>query len=260
MFLWDSAQYLQDLDLRHRPVHDLIAQVPLAAPAFISDLGCGPGNSTEWLAERWPEARLVGVDGSPEMLGAARSAHPHWHWQQADLADWSPPCEQDLLFSSSALHWLPNHQALFPRLLGYVRPGGVLAVQMPANLHAHAGAIAHDLIRELREEQPWKSLLGPGPHGRPLQMEDYHRILTPHASEINLWKTTYLLVLNDVDEILNLLKGAALRPLTRHLSPSMYDLFTARLRQRLLQAFPTQPSGKVLWPYHRSFVVAVRRT
>ena len=254
MSMWDPVQYQRALELRRRPIQDLIAQVPLEAPGLISDLGCGPGNSTEFLAQRWPSAHLVGVDSSPEMLGAARSAHPDWHWQEADLAGWSAAEPQDLVFSSSALHWVKDHPTLMPRLLGCARPGGVLAVQMPGNF----GLLPHTLIRELAAEAPWRSLLGPSSEWCPLGMADYHGILAPFCDSLSIWETTYLQVVNDVEEILGMLKGAALRPLTRRLNPDLFEIFVARLRQRMLSAFPQQASGKVLWPFRRIFIVAVR--
>ena len=133
---WHPERYLAFDDHRTRPAADLLARVPLGAPERVVDLGCGPGNSTALLAERWPEAAVTGVDSAPAMLDKARASGIGAAWHEADIADWEPAAPVDLLFSNAALQWLPDHEVLLPRLLGQVRPGGVLAIQMPRNFQA----------------------------------------------------------------------------------------------------------------------------
>jgi trans-aconitate 2-methyltransferase len=123
---WDPSQYLKFADQRLRPALDLLARVPLQAPARVVDLGCGAGNVTRLLAERWPEAEITGVDGSAEMLAKAASEAPAIAWRQAEIAAWVPESPPDLLYSNAALHWLDGHEVLFPRLFAAVAPGGVL--------------------------------------------------------------------------------------------------------------------------------------
>src|SRR6185436_4787551 len=128
---WDPAQYLSFADHRLRPAIDLLHRIPLTRPATIVDLGCGAGNVTKVLRERWPEARVTGVDGAPAMLDRARTVDPAVAWELADLRNWRPPKPVDLLYSNAALHWLDDHATLFPALAGRLAPGGILAVQMP---------------------------------------------------------------------------------------------------------------------------------
>ena len=135
---WDPAQYLKFSNHRLRPALDLRAQIPLAAPERIVDLGCGAGNVTRFLAERWPQAQISGVDNSAEMLAKARSSMPQAEWVESSIASWEPKAPVDLIYSNAALHWLPDHPALFARLLGFLKPGGRLAVQMPRNLAARS--------------------------------------------------------------------------------------------------------------------------
>jgi trans-aconitate 2-methyltransferase len=130
---WSPDLYLKFADHRLRPALDLMAQVTLAAPRHIVDLGCGPGNVTAVLRSRWPDARITGVDASPEMLAKARNAMTDVEWIEADVAAWRPDRPADLVYSNAALHWLPDHARLFPHLLTIVAPGGQLAVQMPRN-------------------------------------------------------------------------------------------------------------------------------
>src|SRR5438128_4330267 len=128
---WDPAQYLKFGDHRLRPAIDLLNRIDLDAPAEAVDLGCAAGNVTRHLRARWPDARVVGVDSSDAMLAKARATMPEVDWQQADMATWRPARPLDLVYSNAALHWLGDHARLFPALLGMLRPGGVLAVQMP---------------------------------------------------------------------------------------------------------------------------------
>ena len=130
---WDPLEYLKFADYRLRPALDLLAQISLDSPRTVYDLGCGPGNITRLLGERWPGAAVTGVDSSSEMLIRARQEAPDVTFLQADIAQWSPPAPAHLLFSNATLHWLDDHRRLLPRLVAQLAPGGVLAVQMPRN-------------------------------------------------------------------------------------------------------------------------------
>ena len=152
---WDPVKYLEFEDLRLRPALDLLARVPLHGPRVVYDLGCGAGNVTRLLAQRWPGAAVTGVDGSADMLAKAAQTAPVIKWVEADLRRWSPPGPVDLIFSNAALHWLPDHAALFPRLVGHLAPGGVLAVQMPRN----HGAPSHTEMTAAAQAGPWRDRL-----------------------------------------------------------------------------------------------------
>src|SRR6202008_655917 len=133
MPVWDPNLYLKYANERARPAADLIAQIRLESPARIVDLGCGPGNSTEQLHQRWPAAAITGVDNSPEMLAKAKAGHPDWQWLLSDIEDWRPEQPVDLIFSNAAFHWIPGHGTLFRGMMNHVAAGGVLAAQMPNN-------------------------------------------------------------------------------------------------------------------------------
>lgn len=153
MVTWDAEQYLKFAEERARPCLDLIGRITLAAPGNIVDLGCGPGNSTAVLAQRWPEAEISGVDNSVDMIAAARSAYPRQQWIEADISTWKAAAPVDLIFSNAALQWVPRHAQLLPQLMRMLHPGGALAVQMPANYHT---APAHRAMRELAAGSPWR--------------------------------------------------------------------------------------------------------
>lgn len=253
---WDPAQYLKFAGHRLRPALDLLARVDLDAPGDVYDLGAGAGNVTRLLRARWPEARVTGVDASPEMLAKAAAAAPDIAWTRADLATWRPPRPADLIYSNAALHWLPDHERLFPDLLGAIAPGGVLAVQMPRNF----GAPSHTLIAEAARSGPWRDrlepLLRPVPVAEPAV---YHDLLTPRAASVDLWETEYLQILEGPDPVKEWVKGTWLTPLLDALAEPERSAFEARYAALLAGAYPRRPDGRTLFPFRRLFLVATAR-
>ena len=242
---WNPGQYLKFAGSRTRAAEDLLARVTLEALSTVVDLGCGPGNSTELLAARWPQARVTGVDSSTEMLAVARQALPEAEWVQSDVASWSPEAPVDLLFANAVLHWLPDHEALLPRLMRFLPPGGALAVQMPMNFDAPA----YRLISELAGKPD-----GTGGWRPPLAPEAYYRILAPHAAKVDLWETEYQQVMGGVEDILEWAKGTVLLPYLQGLTPDETARLMDRYRSGLAELYPPQPDGKVLFPFRRLFI------
>jgi trans-aconitate 2-methyltransferase len=254
---WDAAQYLHFAGERMRPALDLLHRIPGGfAPRRIVDLGCGTGEITLALKQRWPDAEVTGLDSSGTMLDTARGLGGEVAWLKADIADWSPAQPFDLIFSNAALQWLNGHEALFPRLLGTVAPGGVLAVQMPRNF----AAPSHRLMRETAAEAPWSGRLKPLLRAEPvLPPERYYGLLSALAAEIDLWESEYLHVLEGEAPVLEWVKGTGLRPLLDALTdPAERAEFIARYRGRLAEAYPRRPDGKTLFPFRRLFLIARR--
>ena len=247
---WNPAQYLKFAGTRTRAAADLLARVTLDSPAAVADLGCGPGNSTALLAARWPSACIVGVDSSPEMLAAARAAIPEIAWVQGDAATWAPEAPVDLLFANAVLHWLPDHEALLPRLMGCLAPGGVLAVQMPMNGDSPAHRRLRELAGPAADSGGWRPPLAP---------EAYYRILAPHAASVDVWETEYQQVMAGLDDIVEWAKGAALLPHLRGLGAAESEALLARVREGLAGLYAPQPDGKVLFPFKRLFFVAIAK-
>ena len=254
---WNPDQYLSFADERLRPALDLLAQVPLEKAGGIIDLGCGPGNVTPYLERRWPDAVLTGVDSSPEMLEKARAALPQASWLQADIAEWSPAKAPDLIYSNAALHWLSEHEVLFPRLLNFLAPGGCLAVQMPQTA---AGAWRR-AAQDLAGDGPWAAKLADLRRPGNVQMAAaYYRILAPHCSKVEIWETDYLHALSGPDPVAEWTKGAGLRPfLDRLEGDEKVDFYTA-YAERLRALYPPQPDGRTLMTFRRLFVVALRKS
>lgn len=253
---WDPIQYLMFADHRLRPALDLLARVPLETAARVVDLGCGTGNLTRLLAERWPEAAVTGVDGSAEMLAKAATEAPGLTWQQADIGDWRPEAPLDLLYSNAALHWLDGHEVLFPRLFEAVAPGGVLAVQVPRNFSEPS----HQAIAATIAEGPWRARLEPLWRPEPVHTPDlYYRLLAPAAARLDLWETVYWQVLEGENPVAEWTKGTWLRSFLTALPPEEALAFEADYRARVAAAYPRQPDGRTLFPFRRLFLLATRR-
>jgi trans-aconitate 2-methyltransferase len=254
---WDPTLYGGFAAPRLRPALDLLARVPLEAPRRIADLGCGGGQATRLLAQRWPAAELSGIDSSPDMLAEAAAKEPasRTAWVRCDVAAWTPAVPLDLIFSNAALHWLDDHATLFPRLLDMLAPGGVLAVQMPRN----HGAPSHTGMAEAALAGPWaetlRPLLRPSPVGSP---ELYYDLLAPRASRLDLWETEYLHVLEGDDPVVTWTSATALAPLLQALEGDARSAFLDDYRARMAKAYPRRPDGRTLLPFRRLFLVAER--
>jgi trans-aconitate 2-methyltransferase len=251
---WDPNLYLKFTDQRERPALDLMARVPLAEARTIYDLGCGTGNITRLLAERWPRARITGVDSSPDMLAKAK-AISGIDWQQADLATWRAESPADLVYSNATFHWLDDHRVLFPRLLRQVAPGGFLAIQMPRQ-HLNP---SHRILFELVRERPWAGLadaIRENPVHGPAR---YYEWLAPQAARLDIWETEYLHALEGENPVLNWFAGSILRPLLDRLEPSQRSEFLHTYGERLLVAYPPRTDGKTLLPFLRVFIVAQKK-
>lgn len=253
---WNPDHYLAYADHRLRPALDLLARVPLKTATVVTDLGCGAGSVTPYLRRRFANADIHGVDRSPEMLEAARHSHPVLaHWVQADAARWHPAQQQDLIFSNAALHWLDGHEVLFPRLMGFLRPGGALAVQMPNQFDKPS----HILMRNVAANGPWaetlKPLLRPSPVAAPARYYDW---LEPFSASIDIWQSDYVQVLHGDDPVLDWIGATALKPLLEALPTPQEAPFLEALAAKLRHAYPRRTDGATLFPFTRLFIVAVR--
>jgi trans-aconitate 2-methyltransferase len=256
MSAWDPALYLRYGDERTRAARDLLARVANENAGLVYDLGCGPGNSTALLAERFPTAEIMGVDGSDEMLAEARVAMPAIHFEKGDLRVWRPERFADLLFANAVFQWIPDHIEVFQALLAALPPGGVLAVQMPDNLAEPAKV----LMRDVASEGPWAAKLADVRDARGLlpAAETYYDALRPLCRRIDLWHTIYNHVLADAAAIVEWMMGSGLRPYLALLDGAERGAFLADYMARVAAAYPPRPDGRVLLDFPRFFFVAVR--
>jgi trans-aconitate 2-methyltransferase len=253
---WDPAQYLRFGSERLRPALDLMAQIPLPTPAHVVDLGCGAGNVTAILAQRWPQADILGVDGSEPMLARAREAAPGCRFQAADIAAFAPEQLPAVIFSNAALQWLPDHSSLFPRLFSLLAPGGFMAVQMPAMDAAPFRALQHEVARE----GPWAAALAGVGRVQPIpEPAAYWDLLKPRAATLQLWETIYLHALTGPDAVLQWAMGTSLRPYLAALEEPARSAFRDAYAAALRPHYPERPDGITFLPFRRLFMVAGAR-
>ncbi|MCB1377560.1 MAG: trans-aconitate 2-methyltransferase [Alphaproteobacteria bacterium] len=253
---WNPDHYLKFADERTRPARDLLAQVPLAAPDRIYDLGCGPGNSTALLVARYGRAHVTGIDNSAAMLEKARSACPAAHFAHGDLTSWTPPEAPDLLFSNATFQWVPDHVSVLERLLRGLRAGAVLAVQMPDNLQEPS----HRLMSEVAGQGPWTEKLAGAPAARDMlpTPSAYYARLRPLSVRIEIWHTIYNHPLAGPRGIVDWLASTGLRPFLAPLDDAGQAEFLKAYEAELAKAYPVNPDGTVLLRFPRLFLVAVR--
>jgi len=254
---WDPRQYLARgfADLRLRPALDLLARVGAETPAQVVDLGCGTGNTTALLTDRWPEAEVVGIDSSAEMLAQADARRIGARFTQADIADWRAQAPVEVLYSNAALQWVDGHERLFPHLLAQVAPEGWLAVQMPRNY----GAPSHQAMIDAVEAGPWAERLRPVLRPAPVALpEQYYALLAPHCRTLDIWETIYLQQLEGENPVVEWTKGSALRPLLAVLAGDQRRAFELAYAARIKSAYPPAADGRTLFPFRRLFIVARR--
>jgi len=251
--MWSPETYLRFADQRGRPFFDLLARVGAESPRRVVDLGCGPGNLTEHLVRRWPEARVDALDSSPEMVAAARERGIAA--QVGDVAAYVPPPDTDVVFSNAALQWVPGHAELLVGWAESLDPGAWIAVQVPGNFDAPS----HVAIRALAQREPWSKLLGDFTFRRPDVVETpfrYAELLIGAGCDVDVWETTYVHGLTGENPVLTWITGTALTPVRDQLADEQWQQFRAELIPMLAAAYPVRPEGTTLFPFRRIFVVA----
>ncbi|MBK5440070.1 trans-aconitate 2-methyltransferase [Pseudomonas sp. TH32] len=251
---WSAKQYSMFEQQRTRPVRDLVAAIPEGDVRTAVDLGCGPGNSTEVLAERFPKALVTGMDSSDDMLVDARKRLPTLNFELADIGAWNPAQKFDVILANASLQWLPDHAALYPHLVNQLTEGGTLAVQTPDNLDEPA----HKLAREIAADGPWAAKIGAVKHNERHTASYYFELLSKHCSTVDVWRTTYHHPLAGSTAVVEWFKGSALRPFLAPLTDSEKSAFLDEYLARITQAYPALADGTVLLPFPRLFIIATR--
>jgi trans-aconitate 2-methyltransferase len=274
--MWDAVQYLRFGGERSRPFFDLLGQIGAESPEYVADLGCGPGNLTQVLAQRWPRARVVGVDNSPEMIKAAllargddppeTSRHEGRRAPQAPLAppvaftlgdvrDWQPDRPPDVLICNAVLQWVPSHDDLLLRWAEMLAPGGWLAFQLPGNFDQPS----HAIIREMAASPRWRDPLRDAKLNRQAgDPREYAELLARPGYEVNAWETSYLHILHGENPVLEWTRGTALVPVLSALDADEADAFLDEYAERLRQAYHHDSFG-TMFPFRRVFTVLHRR-
>jgi trans-aconitate 2-methyltransferase len=252
MTVWNPATYLEFADERSRPFFDLTSRILSAAPRSVVDLGCGPGQLTAALASRWPEARTIGIDSSPEMIEQTkRYAGPAISFQVMDLLQWRPLDPVDVLVSNATLQWVPRHREVLPQLVDFVAPGGWLAFQVPGNFTEPSHSLLHDIAADVRYASYTADVEAP----MAFDAETYLGDLVGLGCSVDAWESTYLHVLNGPDPVFRWIRGTGARPVLQALPDELRAEFEQEYKAALVAAYPTHSFGTVL-PFRRVFVVA----
>jgi trans-aconitate 2-methyltransferase len=254
---WSARQYIAFEDERTRPVRDLVAALPQREARSVIDLGCGPGNSTEVLAARFPGAAVRGIDSSADMIAAARARLPLVPFTVGGIEAWEDGGPFDVILANAVLQWVPDHARLLPSLVGRLGSGGSLAVQMPDNLDSPA----HRLMREIAAEAPWAQTLEAASAARtPISdANGYYEMLRPLCSRVDVWRTTYHHPLpGGAAAVVEWFRGSGLRPFLEPLDAASRSAYVGRYTAAISRAYPALPDGSVLLPFPRLFFVATR--
>jgi len=253
---WDADLYLRFADARTRPAVELAARVPVPDPKQVIDLGCGPGNSTEVLRHRWPAARICDLDSSPEMIAAARRDYPRHDWVLGRLEEWAPDTPFDVVFSNAAMQWARDHASLVRRLFGHVAGGGALAFQMPSRAYSQVGALIHDVA----DDPAWRARMDAARTELTIEAAIvYYDVLAPLARSVDMWETEYSHVMDGPGAIVEWIRSTGLRPFLGALeSERERERFVGMLTERVIDAYPRRADGRVLFPFRRLFVVALK--
>lgn len=254
---WNPDLYLRYAAYRARPAEDLMPRLNITVPGDIYDLGCGPGTLTVKLKERWSDRRVIGVDASPEMLAKAREKFPDTiQWREEDIARWTATAPAAMVFTNAALHWLSDHETLLPRIMGQIAPGGLFAMQVPVS----GPQPYHKCIEKVAASPKWRERFKRVyPHPDPLPVRVNYDLLSPLASEIDVWETDYHHVLEGEHPVTEWISSTGLVPFLSALPEAEHPAFLADYSACTDAAYPRQKDGTVLFTMHRLFIVARRK-
>lgn len=246
--------YLRFRRERNKPAYDLICNIDLERPGRMVDLGCGPGNSTALLRDRWPEAEVVGIDSSASMIGKAKDACPGASFLVMDMCeDLARLGPFDLIFANASLQWVSDQGRLLRRMLSLLRPKGVFAAQIPQYDQMPISKVIDDVV----SSPEWSGALGeidPGYHFNP--DERYYEWLTGKGIAVQMWATEYYHIMDGHDRIVEMISSTGLRPFLQQLSDEDVPDFIRSITEGLRSAYPFRSDGKVLFPFKRLFVTA----
>lgn len=251
---WNSKQYLKFKTERTQPAIDLVNRINLVSPDKILDIGCGPGNSTQVLSDKFPNAYILGVDKSEDMINAAKKNYPDLNFRICDVSSELPQLDSDfdIVFSNACIHWVPDHRKLIENMLNLLNKNGVLAVQVPMNYNAPV----HKIIAELTSSEKWKDYFAGTRFFRTLTPSEYFDILSELSEEFYIWEAVYYHVMRSHNDILEWYRGTGLRPYLNVLPADKKDEFENEIMENLIQRYPRQKNGNIIFKFPRLFFIA----
>jgi trans-aconitate 2-methyltransferase len=253
---WNPAQYLAFADERAQPALDLIARLPNRAPRLIHDIGCGPGNSTALLRKAFPAATITGIDSSHAMITRAKASLPDVEFIVGDVAAWTPHPEADLVFANALFQWLPEHMDVIRRIIDALKPGAVLALQVPDNINEPS----HLSMRKVAAQPEFKTLLAKAGAARStlLSAQGYWQVLRGRASSVDVWRTTYHHLLKGHGAVADLFTPTGLKPYLDPLNGELRKTFLAAYVKAIAPHYALMDDGLLLFPFPRLFLIAIK--
>lgn len=250
---WNSKQYLKFEKERTQPSRDLITRIEAAHPDNILDIGCGPGNSTYELKKRWPHASVCGIDSSEDMIKTAKAAHKDIDFMLVDASTELHKLnrEYDIVFSNACIQWIPDHNKLLRDMMGLLKDGGILAVQIPMNFNEPI----HQLIKEVTHREAWADLRPWELETNCLSKEEYFDLLADLCTDFELWETIYMHRMPSHEAILEWYKGTGLRPYLNQLGEESQDKFEKEILELIKERYPVQKNTEVVFRFPRFFFI-----
>jgi|SRR5680860_45317 len=254
---WNSVQYLKYEKERTQPAIDLVNRIPINNPKKIIDVGCGPGNSTEVLAKKFPNSYILGIDSSENMISTAKKNYPNFEFKVLDASTNLLALENDfdIVFSNACIQWIPNHNQLLENMLGLLKKGGVLAVQTPMNYDEPI----HQIIGEISQSEKWREYLPDARIFFNLTQSDYFDVLSHLSANFSMWETIYCHVMKSHNDILEWYRGTGLRPYLALLNDNKKDEFEADILEHIVRRYPIQKTEEIIFRFPRFFFLAFAR-
>lgn len=256
MNTWNPDLYMQFGSERTRPSIDLVSRIKTVNPKNIIDIGCGPGNSTQVLINRWPNAAITGLDNSQEMIKKAKCDHPAQEWIHADITTFEAEIKYDILFSNAVIQWIPNHESLMKKFHDMLCDDGLIAVQIPLFWDMPLGSI----VKETSKNHIWNKKLG--------EISDfftfhnysfYYDELSLLFNKVEMWRTDYFHIFKNHLKILNMMKSAGLRPyLNRLESDDEKNIFENEILEKIETKYSKQKNGNIILPFKRLFFIGYK--
>ncbi len=254
---WDPDHYLKFMNERTQPSIDLVNKINSeCSPVQIVDIGCGPGNSSQVLLRRWPQAKLIGVDNSPAMIAKAKKDYPEQQWILSDVSTFESDMKFDLVFSNAAIQWIPDHENLFEKLGNLLSENGVIAMQVPQFQDMPLGQIIHSVSQNKR----WKKeTAGCSKLFTFHDFHYYHDLLANKMKSLDMWETDYIHVMTSHLVIMDMIKSTGMKPYLERLGNEKDKKdFEEEVLHEIHTCYPEQKNGEVLYPFKRLFFIGYK--
>ncbi|NLJ31277.1 MAG: methyltransferase domain-containing protein [Clostridiales bacterium] len=253
---WNSSEYLKFGNERTQPAIDLVNRIDCENPKKILDIGCGPGNSSKVLAQRYPDADILGIDNSPAMIEAAKIQHPDIRFMQCDANRDLRTMDRDfdIIFSNACIQWIPDHDTLLKNMMCLLKPGGIIAIQTPMNYQEPI----HQIIKEISASHKWSSQFENPRIVYNLTQSEYYDLLSNIASDFCMWETTYFHKMKSHGDIIKWYRATGLRPYLNVLSEADKINFEKDIYDKLITAYPKQKNGEIIFRFPRFFFTAIK--